>query len=222
VPSLVSPSAQGGLATDGGDLLRVVGQGLEGAVKNELENKNASTGFWGGAIGAAGGLFAFSPLAGAGQLTNDAYAFEDDLAKGVAGGLGSMTKAGKGFGPGFWGGVAGAAGPQLVKFKSNAWLTPVLSAAQAGLVGGMKSRMGGKLFNAGFYTGVASSGIDDLVKSFGTEIPSVSASSPAGSGYALVQPKTSTNKKGVTTTTIPLSKVNGATWANAAPWAQLY
>ncbi|HXB02268.1 MAG TPA: RHS repeat-associated core domain-containing protein [Opitutaceae bacterium] len=221
VTPLESPFTVRGLEDDGWDLARVAGQGGEGALKNELENKNASTGFWSGAFGAVGGVFKDDGF--------DSATFKDDLATGVLGGLSSMTKAGKGFGPGFWNAEAGAVGGQIVGQLAGkiAWLKGVYGSVESGLAGGLKSKLGGTAVSAGartaLYTSLASYGIDGIESSLpGYDKPDWTGSKSAvTAGYSLVQPKTSTHK-GKTTTTIPLNSVKGGTWANAAPWAQLY
>jgi hypothetical protein len=134
-----------------------------------------------------------------------------------------MHMNGKGFTPGFWNGLAGAVGGQLVdKYAGQnlSWKKAIYGSVESGLAGGLKSKLGGTAVSAGartaLYTSLASYGIDGIESS----LPGYDKSNWTGSksavtaGYSLVQP----NKKGK----IPLNSVKGGTWANAAPWAQLY
>jgi RHS repeat-associated protein len=207
----------------GQDLKDIAGQGLENAAVAKLKNQNASTAFWSGAIMALGGPFKLGNKPT--EWPSLDQIIVDDLATSVLGGLSSMNKEGEGFGNGAWNKAFGLVGGQFInEYVSNSWLKAAYGSVESGLAGGLKSKLGGTAvslgFRTAFYTSLASSGIDKISSSFGD---SGDFSGQVSSGYALVQPKTSTSKKThVTTTTIPLTGVKGGTWANAAPWAQLY
>jgi RHS repeat-associated protein len=221
---LMDGTTLSGAEWDGTDIEIIAGKGLEGAITAKLENQNVRAGFWGGIDSSLGGL---APEFG--------DVVSDDLAKGVLGGLSSMNMKGEGFGNGFWNAEAKAAGGQLVdKYdvingKTSPWLKAVYGSVASGMEGGLKSKLGGTAVSLGFrtalYTSLVSSGINKLDSSFKVQSRDKfgDSSGPVGKGYALVQPKTTTNKHThKTTTSIPLTSVNGGTWLDGANWAQLY
>jgi len=196
--------------TDPYNVTAIIARGLEGAATSKLENKNASAGFWGGIISGSEQLF--KPGSTASLQTS----VVNDLTQGAIGGLGSMNKHGKGFMNGFWS-VESAI---ITSAAGNLAESDLLRAVDNGVASGATTRFGGKLFAAGFYAGFDSETLKDGVYWLERNAPPPQPQStvaPVNAALKLLTPKQS--KKGVI---LPLDSISGGTWANGAPWEQLY
>jgi hypothetical protein len=195
-----------GPGNDIAQIIPIAAHGVEGAITNVLERKNASSGFWSGVFSTLGS--GFKPAADA-EWTTIAG---DDLAQGIVGGLGSMNKGGKGFMPGFWSAESKTATDYFN--RQDRWI----AIAEDGVVGGAASRFSGKTFSSGLFTGAAaqalSAGISWMEKN-PEKAPSTSG--PVNSAFKLLQPKI--GKKGVT---YPINSITGGYWALGSPWEVLY
>jgi hypothetical protein len=198
------------------DTQKLAGRGLEGALANILEDKNASSGFWSGIISGAGSLYA--PAAG-----TEGWYLWNTVAKGVLGGLGSMNKYGKGFMTGFWSAEA-TAGSNIVDYdlktydpSGKGFVNDALGVAARGILGGAAARFGFKTFSSGLFTGGASEFLRDVVPNPSNPEKPLSFNSAVNSGFKLLQPKVT--KRGVT---YPLNSISGGTWGRGASWAQLF
>ena len=199
---------------------------MEGYVKNGLENKNGSSGFWSGLFSGLSDAFKPTPSADWERRT------VDYLAKGVIGGVGSMDKHGKGFQNGFWSAESSAItsdtkiSPWLdtSKGRSAQWYENLISITEKGIAAGVVTHIGHKSFDdsvrSSLRTGYAAELLKDGIAYGISEMEStVKPTSPNGgvnAAYKLLQPKV--GKKGVT---YPINSISGGSWALGAPWAQL-
>jgi hypothetical protein len=200
------------------DIAILGGRGLEGAIANILEDKNASVGFWSGVLSGAGGFF--NPQPGSPNW----WTLPDDLAKGILGGLGSMNKHGKGFMTGFWSAEATAASTFVdneLKFNNpsgRGWENDAIGIAAKGVFSGAAARFGFKTFSSGLFTGLASEGFQDAFAALkGNPEKPPSFSGPITSAFNLLQPKMVHHHP-----TLPLDSIKAGTWGRGASWAGLY
>ena len=196
----------------------IAARGVEGAIANTLENKNASLGFWSGTLSGIGGMF--SPPQGADPFGGPAL--WGDFAKGVLGGLGSMNKHGKGFMTGFWTAEATALSSAVdtglkKTYPDDIVGNDIVGVAAKGVLSGAAARFGFKTFSSGLFTGAGSEFLQDILPNQMNPEKPLSLSGAVNSGFNLLQPKVT--KKGVT---YPLNSISGGTWGRGASWAQLF
>jgi hypothetical protein len=179
-----------------------------------LEDKNASAGFWSGLVSGAGQAFKSAP--------NGLNWAESDLAQGVVGGLGSMNKEGSGFITGFV--TAETTALDTYTNSDSSLSTPwkdVLNVAEGSIGGGFASRLGGKTFSSGLFTGFGAEALQDgifgLEKLAGDPEKPPVTTGPVNSAFKLLQPKT---VKGHVN--LPLDSIRGGGWAAGSAWSALY
>jgi len=199
------------------DLYDIAGRGVEGAVTAKLEHKNASAGFWSSLISGAGELF--KPSQGMTWSNNPMMETVDSAGQGVVGGFGSMNKYGKGFMNGFW----SAEAKMVTNILNNDqkdwkwWEKDPATIGEGGIINGAVVRFSGKPFSSGVFPGLASPTLSIIVTLIDPSNKKPSTASPTNSGFKLLQPKVSGGH-----VKIPLDSIAGGSWANGAPWEQLY
>ena len=152
----------------------------------------------------------------------------DSLAQGVISGLGSMNKHGKGFMTGFWSAESSAItsaaenkwADEIFGKNPTWWEKDIVGVAEKGIAGGAVSRFGGKLFNAGLFSGAGAEALSDgafgMEELLGNPEKPPITTGPVNAAFKLLTPKVS--KKGVT---YPLYSVSGGNWGVGSQWDQL-
>jgi hypothetical protein len=130
-----------------------------------------------------------------------------------------MNKYGKGFMNGFW----SAEAKMVTNILNNDqkdwkwWEKDPATIGEGGIINGAVVRFSGKPFSSGVFPGLASPTLSIIVTLIDPSNKKPSTASPTNSGFKLLQPKVSGGH-----VKIPLDSIAGGSWANGAPWEQLY